>query len=214
MEILVSRRLLILGAGGHGKVVADYATQLKQFSNIGFLDSGFPEKTALEQWTVYGHTDELSQFVDHDTQFFVAIGNNQIRKRFMLRLKQLDAKIANIVHPSAVISPITDIGIGCLVCANVVINACSRIGDGCIVNTSASVDHDCYIGDFVHLAPGTRLAGNITVGDESFVGIGSTVIQNVEIGMNCIVGAGSTVLSAVADNTTVVGSPAKQIKEK
>jgi sugar O-acyltransferase (sialic acid O-acetyltransferase NeuD family) len=206
------KRLIIIGAGGHGKVVADCAEATEYFSEIVFLDGLYPEVTKVEHWPVIGKGDDLSLLADANSVFFVAIGNNQTRAKLMTAINNVAGEITTLIHPSAVISPYVTIGAGTLVCANVVINIASNIGQGCIINTSTSVDHDCEIDDFVHLAPGTKLAGTIHIGEYSFVGIGGVIIPSLAIGKHCILGAGSTLLEDLPDYSLAVGSPAKIIK--
>ena len=208
----MTKQLVILGAGGHGKVVADCALATKQFDSVMFLDSRYPDVEEVMGQAVIGDTEDLARHISDDKHFFVAVGHNQARQRLTEALLQLNANLATLIHPSAVVSDFSEIGIGTLVCANAVINPATQIGKGCIINTSASVDHDCIIGDYVHIAPGTRLAGTVTVGDRTFIGIGSAVIPNVSIGEDCIVGAGSTLLNDLSAQTTAVGTPARKIK--
>lgn len=208
----MTKRLVIIGAGGHGKVVADCAQAMAKFSEIVFLDGLYPRITKVEQWPVLGKGDNLSAFADGNSVFFVAIGNNQTRSKVIAELDKVAEKITTLIHPSAVISPYVTIGEGTLVCANVVINIATHIGRGCIINTSCSVDHDCIIGDYVHLAPGTKLAGSINIGEYSFVGIGGVIIQCLTLGKHCVLGAGSTLLKSLVDGSVAVGTPAKIIK--
>jgi UDP-N-acetylbacillosamine N-acetyltransferase len=208
----LTKRLVIIGAGGHGKVAADCAEAMGSFSEIVFLDGVYPAVTEVEHWPVLGKGDDLSTFNDSSSVFFVAIGNNQTRASLLTAINRVAGEIATLIHPSAVISPYVTIGEGTLVCANAVINIASNIGRGCIINTSSSVDHDCNIGDYVHLAPGTKLAGAIHIGQYSFVGIGGLIIPGLVIGRHCILGAGSTLLDDLPDGSVAVGSPAKIIK--
>lgn len=206
------KRLVIIGAGGHGKVAADCAEAMGSFSEIVFLDDVYPEVSQVEHWPLLGKGDNLATFVDPSAVFFVAIGNNQTRARLMTAINNVAGEIATLIHPSAVISPYVTIGDGTLVCANTTINISSSIGRGCIINTSSSVDHDCTIYDYVHIGPGTKLAGAIKIGEYSFIGIGATIIQCLTIGKHCTLGAGSTLLQGLPDCSIAVGTPAKTIK--
>ncbi|MFT6989224.1 MAG: sugar O-acyltransferase (sialic acid O-acetyltransferase NeuD family) [Paraglaciecola sp.] len=208
----MTKRLIIIGAGGHGKVAADCAEAIGDFSEIVFLDGIYPALKKVEHWPVVGKGDDLSTFADPSSVFFVAIGNNQTRASLMTAINKVAGEIVTLIHPSAMISRYVTIGAGTLVCANVVINIASNIGRGCIINTSSSVDHDCKIDDYVHLAPGTKLAGTINIGEYSFVGIGGVIIPSLTIGKHCILGAGSTLLEDLPDCSVAVGTPAKIIK--
>lgn len=210
----MTKRLLIIGAGGHGKVAADCAELTKNYNEIGFLDNGFPAVKQVGGWSVIGDSEDVSHYVDADTCFFVAVGDNHARAKLIVRLDAAGGKVETLIHPSAVVSRYAEVGEGTLVCANATINIAAIIGRGCIINTAASVDHDCQIEDYVHLAPGTRLAGNIKVGEGTFVGIGSAIIPDLVLGKKCILGAGSTLLADLPNHCVAVGAPAKVIKQR
>jgi sugar O-acyltransferase (sialic acid O-acetyltransferase NeuD family) len=204
--------LYIVGAGGHAKVASDCAEQCG-YQQIYMLDDQFPTLTLCGRWSVVGKPQLLETIDLANVHCFVAIGNNKIRETVLKQLTVLNAHIATLIHPTAVIGTDVVIGQGTLIMANTVVNAFTQIGQGCILNTSSSVDHDGQIADCVHIAPGVRLAGSVTVRDKTFIGIGSAVIQQVCIGANVTVGAGSTVIRTVPDDSVVVGSPAKLLKK-
>lgn len=201
-------KLAILGASGHGKVLADIAL-LTGWTEIDFFDDRFPELNKLEQWSVVGNTKQLLQQLPNYDGVIVGIGNNKIRLEKQIQLAKLNASLITLIHPRAVISNMSYISIGSVVMANVVINPFVKIGQACIINTSATVDHDCILADGVHVSPGSHLAGGVSVGTNSWIGIGSNIIQLVNIGDNVIVGAGSTVIHSITSSQTVIGSPAK-----
>ncbi len=205
-------RLVVIGAGGHGKVVADAAEAQGKFDAIVFIDRDESQTTVAGVWPVVSHRDNFAEFDDQNSEFFVAIGNNAIRAKVLQQLIRDELPIATIVHPSAVVSPYSQIGSGSLICANSVINPFTNVGVGCILNTGCSVDHDNRIGDFVHIAPGCRLAGTVTVGRLSFLGAASVVIPNTEIGEEAQTGAGSVVIRSLPPRVLAVGVPAKIIK--
>lgn len=200
--------LVIIGAGGHAKVVADCAEQLG-YEDICMLDDGYPEIRECGCWPVVGGSDAIGTFELDTVDCFVAIGNNAVRAKITEQLNDIGARLATLVHPTAVIGKHVVIGAGTLILANVVLNAFSSVGKACILNTACSVDHDANISDYVHIAPGSRLAGTVTVGANSFLGIGSTVIQQVSIGENVIIGAGSTVITDISNDVIAIGSPAR-----
>lgn len=204
-------KLIIIGAGGHGKVAADCAEASRRFIEIQFLDDDYPTREKVAHWDIIGRADDAADLAASDTLFFVAIGNNEIRARVSAQLQKMHCSMATLIHPSAVLSRHIELGLGTLLCANVTVNIDSKIGQGCIINTAASVDHDCVLEDFVHIAPGSHLAGTVTIGEQSFVGLGSAIIQGCTVGAFSTVGAGSTVLSNVETRTVVAGSPAKKI---
>ncbi|KXI27545.1 acetyltransferase [Paraglaciecola hydrolytica] len=210
----MTKHLIILGAGGHGKVAADCAALLGRYSRISFLDALYPQLQQTGRWPVIGKGEDVSQFKQADTEFFVAIGSNQIRQKVTRQLLTQDCQLATLIHPMAYVSQPELIGAGTLVCANAVVNIDSKIGLANIINTGSSVDHDCVLGDFVHIAPGVRLAGAVCIGESSFIGIGSVIIPGKIVGSSCILGAGSTLLTDLADYAVAVGSPAKVIKQQ
>lgn len=203
-------KLLILGAGGHGKVVADIALQMSKWSEIYFLDDNKTLDTVLGIKIIGQSSHWMEYLTDHD--IFVAIGNNEARRGLIEQLEISGATIPLIIHPSAIIGSSVELGKGTVVMAGVVINCCTRIGKGCIINTSCSIDHDCNIGDYVHVSPGVRVAGSVVVGDMVWLGVNSTVINNIKITKKCIIGAGATVVSNLLDTGTYVGIPTRRIK--
>lgn len=204
--------LIIIGAGGHGKVAADCARETKQFEQIQFLDGKYPDLTNVASWKVVGHQDNFAQFDNENTCFFVAIGNNAIRHKKQQMLLKGGQKIVTLIHPNACIAKDVNIGEGALILAGAVVNIATDIGAGCIINTGATVDHDCQLGQFSHIAPGVNLAGAVTLGCEAFLGVGTAVIPGISIGDKSIVGAGSVVLADLPECVTAVGTPARVIK--
>lgn len=208
----MTKRLVIIGASGHGKVAADCAELLDQYSSILFIDDRYPSLSALEHWEVVDISANAQIYADQQTTFFVAIGNNKIREKVYSELEKARLPLATLVHPSAIISRYCSIDEGSLVCANTVVNAFSNLGKGVILNTGASVDHDCSVGDYVHIGPGCRIAGQVNIGKGSFLGVASATVQCLNIGEYSILGAGSTLLQSLPANVTAVGAPARIIK--
>lgn len=204
-------RLIIIGAGGHGKVVADCAEQQGGFDRIAFLDQGGSARTDYP-WPILDKPEQFARFMDGSTQFFVAIGHNKSRERWTHALLQKKAPLATLTHPTAVISPYSQIGAGTLVCATAVVNAFTCIGISCIVNTGAIIEHDCKVSDLVHVAPGCCLAGSVEVGRASFIGIGTSIVPGIKIGANVQIGAGAAVTKDLQDNCLAVGVPARVIR--
>ena len=202
-------QLAILGASGHGKVVADTA-ELLGYACV-FFDDAYPEKQANEAWPIMGTGADLFERLAEFDGVTVAIGNNTIRLSKIQELRSLGAKLPSIIHPSAVISQYAEIGEGSVVFAGVVVNAFTKIAAGAILNTGCTVDHDCELGHAVHISPGANLAGGVTVADCSWVGIGASVKQLVAIGSSVVVGAGSVVLKDVSSDCIIAGNPAKPL---
>ena len=202
------KQLAIIGASGHGKVVADIA-RANGIEDIVFYDDRWREIKAHYGFAVIGSVQEAFNAYLIDKVTVVALGNNQTRAKLQQQLKLISPPL---IHPSAIISPSAKIGAGTVIMPHAVINADAVIGDGCIVNTGAIVEHDCEVGDFVHISPNAALAGGVKVGSHSWLGIGSSVIQLVRVGQYVNVGAGAIVIRNIADQETVVGNPAKSLK--
>lgn len=196
------KNLCIIGAGGHGKVVADTAEALG-YEEISFLDQAWPTRDIIGRWQIIGQPSDIRG------QRFCAIGDNSVRARVFNSLSLHDSLV--LAHPSSVVSPSAQLGAGTYLAAGVVVNADVRVGCGVILNTGCSVDHDCILGDFVHVSPGARLAGNVEIGANSWIGIGAVVREGVRIGQDVIVGAGAAVVEDIQDGARVGGVPAKRI---
>lgn len=196
------KKLTIIGASGHGRVVADIA-KLNGYNDIVYLDDNENVK-ACGKYPVVG---KVCEAVFHDNDIFVAIGNASIRKRIM---EQFPGKTFPVlIHPDAVVAEGVKVGKGTVIMAGAIINTDATIGEGCIINTASSVDHDCQVGNFVHVAVGAHLCGTVSVGNETWIGAGVTVSNNISICENCMVGAGSVVVRNVTEKGTYIGVPAK-----
>lgn len=198
-------KLAILGASGHGKVVAEIA-ELNGY-DVTFFDDAYKNKSNLEHWAVVGNTENLIQKLNDFHGLAVAIGNNQIRKLKLDFFLRLGANTPTLIHPSATISRYATIDVGTIIVADAVINAFTKIGKGVIVNTNSSIEHDCVIHDYVHICPGAVIAGGCKICEGTWLGVGSSVRQQIEVGKMTTIGAGSTVLKNIPDNVTAFGSP-------
>lgn len=195
--------LLIIGAGGHGKVVADTARS-SGYDDISFLDDAWPEKLNNGAWQVRGRP------AISDSPTFCAVGNNIARETIFSTFELGDAPV--LAHPSTIVSPTSQIGNGTLLVAGAIVNADARIGRGVILNTACSIDHDCEIADFAHISPGARLAGGVKVGRRSWIGIGAVVREGIHIGDDVVIGAGSVVVTNIENGAKVCGVPARTIR--
>ena len=204
------KHLAILGASGHGKVVADIALA-SGWEKISFFDDAWPKVTQNGQWAVVGNTTELIQQSESFDGVIVAIGDCNIRWKKQQTLSNNKFKLVTLVHPMSFISPSSILGDGCVIMAGAVVNADVRIGDCCIVNSGAIIEHDCIIEYAVHIAPRAVLSGNSFVAACSWVGVGAVIKQGCKVGKNAMVGAAAVVLDVVLDNDTVVGCPAKSL---
>ena len=202
------KRLLIIGAGGHGAVVADAALESGNWTEIALLDDNPPGASVLN-WPVVGGLEDLNKHLDADTEAVVAVGDNERRLNILDSIASNSGVLVSVVHPRACVSRSAAIRTGSVLCAGAIVNARASLGSGCIVNTGATVDHDCVIGDGVHISPGANLAGGVIVGDCAWIGIGAAIKEGTQIGRDAVVGAGAAVISDVADGEKVGGVPAQ-----
>ena len=201
------KNVIIVGAGGHAKVIADIVR--KSGDNlIGFLDDHKEPGSAFFDGFILGDTESYGEYPD--AQFIIAIGNNAIRESISKKMESVPFYTA--IHPTAVIGEGVTIGEGSAVMANAVVNAAATIGAHCIINTAAVVEHDGKVGNFVHISPGAALAGTVSVGERTHIGIGAKVIQNIEICADVLVGAGGVVTKSIPSSGTYVGVPIRKVK--
>lgn len=199
-------KLLILGAGGHARVVGEIAEFLGKWETISFLDDNPALGFAI------GVLDDYLNLADVYDNAFVAFGNNTMRSRWSDMLRSAGYVVPSLIHPTAIVSPKSGIGSGTVIMAGAIINANTIVGKDCIINTASSVDHDCHISDGVHISPGVRIAGNVAIGAKTWAGIGSTIVNNISVGCDSIIAAGAVVTKDVSDLVMVAGVPA-QIKK-
>ena len=209
------RRLLIIGGGGHAKVVADLALTLNLWDSLLFLDDKYPTLKQVLNFPILGSCDDLEKVIAeyNITEVFVAIGNNFNRLKWLKQCTILGLTIVNLIHPSAIVSTFTQLGKGILIMPLSIINCSAKIEDGCIINSAAVIEHDCLLQKAVHISPNAALAGEVEVGSMSWIGMGANVREQVIIGENVIVGAGSVVIQDIRSNQVVCGVPAAFIKE-
>lgn len=205
----MNKKLLILGARGHGKIAAEIALNMQRWSEIAFLDDQFTHQKVLGV-DVIGKLDEAFAFI-HEYEMFVAIGDNLFREKVQNKLEALGATIPILIHQSSVIGCDVKIGDGTIIMPGAVINCCTTIGTGCIINTCSSVDHDNVIGDYVHISPGAHTAGNVHIQNKTWLCAGSTVINKISITEECVVGAGAVVVKDILESGTYIGVPAKKV---
>ncbi len=200
--------LLIVGAGGHGKSVADVALAMKRWNKISFLDDDQGKKSVMGI-EIIGTTNDIFAYKD-DFEMFIGIGNNITRQKLQKMLEASGIRIPVLIHPQTVIGTQVEIGIGTVIMAGAIVNCSTKVGEGCIINTGATIDHDNRVGDFVHLSPGTHLAGTVTVGKGCWLGIGSVVGNNVTITPDCTIGAGAVVVKDLTEAGVYTGVPARK----
>lgn len=194
----------LFGSGGHALVVSDIVR-----ANGNIIGAYYDDKPIHEY--IDGIKIEKAEKLSDKYPIIVAVGSNEIRKRISERY---NVTFTTAIHPSAILSPNVDIGVGSVIMQGVVIQSRVRIGISSIINTAASIDHECHLGDYVHISPHATLCGNVHVGDLSWVGAGAILIPGIRVGKNCIIGAGSVINRDIPDNCVVVGNPGRIIKKR
>ena len=205
----LDRELLILGCGGHSKVVTEIAEAVG-FKRISYLDPFYKNKTFLQR-KVYKIIEE-----EYKGSFVVAVADNFIREKIYNQfLKENNSSIPiSLIHPTSYVSPRASIEEGSVVMPLCVINSNSQIGKGVIINTSSSVDHDCSVMDFSSVAPGVNIGGSVKIGIRSIISISATISHGISIGNDVLVGGASLVLKSVQNNSVVYGVPASYVRNR
>jgi UDP-perosamine 4-acetyltransferase len=206
--------VVLIGAGGHGRVVLDILRAGGIHKPIGFLDAD-PQLTGqtIGGLPVLGQVNLLPKLKAQKVKgAIISIGDNSPRRRYFQKVVEHGFELVNAIHPGSQVSSTARLGRNVVIAAGAVVSTDARLGDGVIVNTSAVIDHECEIGRAVHIFPSATLAGRVRVGDEAFIGLGCIIIQCLRIGSRAIVGAGAAVIQDVPDGATVVGVPARVIK--
>lgn len=197
-----NKKLIIIGAGGHGKVVYDIAIKAG-FSVLGFLDDSL-ETAGFSNIAHLGSIADISKYSE-TCVFVCAIGDNSVRQKIC------DSNIVEwtfVTHPSAQIGYEVNIGNGTTIAAGATINPSVNIGKHCIINTGAIVEHDCEINDYVHISPGAVICGSVSIGNKTWIGAGAVVKNGVSVCSDVVVGAGSLILNDIAEKGVYIGSPA------
>lgn len=203
--------LIVIGAGGHGKVVAETAEAVGRWRDIRFMDDRFPGLQSASDWKVEGTARAWRNFDVSFVDLLVAVGDCVTRCVISKEIRGAGFNMPVLVHPAAWVSPRATVGSGTVVFAGGMINVDAQLGRSVIVNTGATVDHDCVIEDGAHICPGAHLAANVRVGEVSWIGIGASIRQNLNIGSGVTVGSGAAVVTDVPDGMTVMGVPARRL---
>lgn len=202
----MSKKLVIIGASGHGKVIADIALK-NGYEIVGFLD----DNESLQEicgFPVLGSIKTVCNYKE-DCEFVIAIGNNEIRENIATAY---DVRWATLIHPSAVLGMQVQVGEGTVVMANAIINSCACVGKHCIINSGAIVEHDNVLADYVHVSPNATLAGTVCVGTGTHIGVGACVKNNVTITEHVVIGAGAAVVKNITEAGVYVGIPARRMR--
>lgn len=203
--------LLIIGAGGNGRVVADIASTCAQWDRIEFLDDNPALTSSHSEFPVIGTCEEFESVASRYDGVVIGFGDNQTRSKWYERARAFGCPLPRIIAPTASVSDRCSIGPGCVVMPHAVVNVGVVSGACVLINTAATIDHDCVLGDSVHVSPGANLGGEVRVGVRSWLGIGCCVRHSIQIGSDVVVGAGASVVCDLEDGVTVVGVPARPV---
>lgn len=210
------KKIVLIGAGGHCKVIIDIIKSTNEYEIIGVTDKNAKEN--LLNVPIIGDDSVLQQLYNKGTQYaFISIGalnNMNIRNDIYIKLKNIGFNLPVLIHKTAVLSSFSQVDEGTCVMAGAIVNPGVYIGKNCIINTGSIVEHDCKIGDNTHISPNACLGGGVKIGDNSHIGISSTIIQGMSIGNNVTIGGGAVVINNINDNSVAVGVPARIIREK
>lgn len=212
-------KVVILGAGDHGRVVLDILeSEKRDYTVEGFIDIMNNKDlwgTKISGKTVFGGPEKLDELFKGGVRYVaIAKGDNASRRKYFEDVEKRGFTITSVVHPMTAVSKNAYVGKGASISAGAVVSSGARLGRGVIINTGATVDHDCQIDDFVNICPGVHIAGHVTVGENTFIGIGATIAASeggpLKIGKNAVVAAGAVVLKDVPDGVMVKGNPARK----
>jgi len=213
---LKRENLLLIGGGGHCKVIIDILYMLDSYKIIGIIDKKEKIGQNISNIPIIDHDENLSKYFDKGIKLALIsmgnIGNPVKRQEIFLKLKKIGFTLPVILSPRATVSSSAMINEGSVIFHNCIINAETEIGVNCIINTGVIIEHENIIGDFVHLSPGVTLSGNVTIGKNSHLGTGSVVSNSISIGENCLIGTASNIVSNIPDYSLAYGNPCKVIK--
>lgn len=208
----MKQKIIVLGAGGHAKVVIDAINKSGNYKIAGLV---LNDKIINEHYgiKVIGADSDLEHLFKHVCKNAIvavgSIGNPSVRINLAMKLKKIGFRLPSIIHPSAIIAGGVEIKDGTFIAAGSIIGPDSRIGENVIVNSGSSIDHDCIVDDFAHIAPGVFVSGGVHIEERVHIGIGSCIRENVKVGRNSLIGAGSVVISDIPENRKAYGNPCK-----
>jgi UDP-perosamine 4-acetyltransferase len=207
-----SKKMLIIGAGGHARAVID-AAECCGYTIEGIIDVDY--RGVAEQilgYPVIGGMEMLDNYPADAMMLFIAIGKGKVREVYHEKISATGFQPATILHPTAIVSQHAEISAGVLVNTGAIINAGAIVGENAIINTGAILEHEVKVGCYSHIGPGVRISGRVTIGKHTLVGIGASVIEKLTIGDHVMIGAGAVVIRDVQSFATVVGVPGKKVK--
>lgn len=209
--------VVILGAGGHAREVADVVVACiaagARLRLVGFVDDDEDKHgLMLTEGPILGDTDALDRFSRRSTLIVAGVGAPGPRRRLVEAATAMGFRSMVLIHPTVSITRHVEIATGVVITAGCVVTNQIELGEHCHINRMTTVGHDCRVGAFVHLAPAAVLSGNVTVEDDCYIGTNATIIQGLTIGRGAIVGAGAVVVHDVPSHCTVVGVPARILR--
>ncbi len=209
------KKILVIGAGGHARVIIDAIEMEGNHTVIGLIDNNLEPGTFFAGYSIIGGDCSLDKVTDVDG-VIVAIGDNWRRQQLVnyVKSKLPLLPFISVIHPNALVARDVLVGDGTVILAGVVINSGTRIGEHCIINTRASVDHDNHFEDFVSIAPGVTLGGRVVIKKGAAICLGANVVHNIKIGEDSVVGAGALVLDDIEPRVVVVGLPARKLRNR
>jgi UDP-perosamine 4-acetyltransferase len=206
--------VVIVGAGGHGKVVLDILRCSNAHRVAGFLDADTTlADTEIAGVPVLGQVNLLPRLKHQRIRgAIIAIGDNRVRASYAKLVQDAGLELISAIHPAASVSETAEVGRNVVIAAGAVVCTHVKLGDSVIVNTAAVIDHECEIGEGAHICPGALLAGRVRIGQGAFIGLGARVLPCLCVGEHSTVGAGATVIRDVPPAATVVGTPARALR--
>ena len=208
---LASKDLIILGAGGHARVIIDVAEET-DYRLKGIIDINYKNRQEeILGYPVLGDIDILNNFDPTKTGIAVAFGDCTQRTHYFFEMQKSGYLLPSLIHPTAIISKHAAIGVGVFINAGTIMNSKATVGDNTIINTGAIIEHEVTVGAHSHICPGVKIGGRVSIGDNTFIGIGTSIKNYVKVGDNVVIGAGSVVINNVESNSTIAGIPGKPI---
>lgn len=211
------KKIILIGGGGHCKVVIDTLLLENKYEIVGIIDLAKKVGEKVLGVPIVGTDVKLKDYFKKGVRFcFIAVGstgNPSLRVNLFDKAKKTGFKFPNVIHPNSIVSKFAKIGEGNYIAPGAIINAGTKMGNNCIINTGTIMDHDCKIEDFVHIAPGAAISGIVKIGKYSHIGTGSSIIQGLKIGENTVIGAGSVVVNNIPGNVVACGNPCKEMRK-
>jgi sugar O-acyltransferase (sialic acid O-acetyltransferase NeuD family) len=208
--------LLVIGAGGHARVVISIARRTGDWDIVGVLDRAHPTvPESIDGVPIVGSFDDAARFFSEGVrQAALAVGDNDERAVLHTRFAALGFNFPTLCHPTSIVEANATLADGCIICAGAIIGTGVSIGCGAIVNTGAIIDHETMVGDYAHIAPGCRVAGRVRIGTGAMLGIGTCVRDKQVIGTRAMVGAGSVVVDDIPNAVIAYGNPTRVIRPR